>query len=170
MLRKAILVLGAAAVLGLAVVAFGYALPVDHVASGERIVSQAPAGIFAIIMDVERYPTWRSDVEAVQVLERTPHLRWRERGPNGEITFELQDSVPASRIVTKIADRTLPFGGSWMFVLTPEAGGARVVITEHGEVYTPLFRVMSRFVFGHTATIETFLGDLAARASTPAGR
>ena len=34
------------------------------------------------------------------------------------------------------------------------------MITENGEVYNPLFRFMSRFVFGHTATIDKYLEDL----------
>jgi len=44
--------------------------------------------------------------------------------------------------------------------VTPSGSGTRVRITEHGEVYNPVFRVLSRFVFGHTATLEEFLGNL----------
>ena len=40
-----------------------------------------------------------------------------------------------------------------------------VTITEHGQVFNPVFRVMSRFVFGHTATIEAYLTNLARRKS-----
>ena len=162
MLRTAILVAGAIGILVLIVVAFGYALPVGHVASVERTVPQPPDGIFTVIHDVERYPAWRSDVKEVRILERTPTLRWREVGSSGTITFELQEAVRPSRLVTRIADRSLPFGGTWMFVLTPEGSGTRVTITEHGEIYNPIFRVMSRFVFGHTAAMETFVGDLSA--------
>ncbi|MGH9311030.1 MAG: SRPBCC family protein [Vicinamibacterales bacterium] len=161
MLRTAILVAGALGILVLIVVAFGYALPVGHVASVDRAFGQPPARVFAVIHDVERYPAWRSDVKQVQIVERTPALRWREVGSNGTITFEVQEAVNPSRLVTRIADRSLPFGGTWMFVLTPEGSGTRVAITEHGEVYNPIFRVMSRFVFGHAATMETFLGDLS---------
>jgi uncharacterized protein YndB with AHSA1/START domain len=162
MLRTAILVAGALGIVVLILVTFGYALPVSHVASVDRTFAQPPARIFAVIHDVERYPTWRSDVKEVRIVERTPGLRWREVGSNGTITFELQEAVSPSRLVTRIVDRSLAFGGTWMFVLTPEGSGTRVAITEHGEVYNPLFRVMSRFVFGHTATMETFLGDLSA--------
>ena len=41
--------------------------------------------------------------------------------------------------------------------------GTRVSITERGEVYNPIFRFLSRFVFGHTGTMETYLRDLARK-------
>ena len=36
-------------------------------------------------------------------------------------------------------------------------------ITEDGQVHNPIFRFMSRFVFGYTATIDGFLKDLHAK-------
>ena len=160
MLRKAVLVLGALVSLLLAVVAFGYALPVAHVATGEAQLTAPPERVFAVVHGVEDYAKWRSDVEAVEIVARAPKLQWRERGDNGTIAFELEGSDPPRQMVTRIADRTLPFGGSWTFVLQPSGAGTRLTITENGEVYNPLFRVMSRFVFGHTATIEKYLEDL----------
>jgi hypothetical protein len=37
------------------------------------------------------------------------------------------------------------------------AGKTLVTITERGEVYDPLFRFMSKFVFGHTSTMDSCL-------------
>ena len=160
MLRIAILVAGALGALLLAVVAFGYALPVTHVAARDAVLPAPPERIFAVLTDVETFPKWRSDVQAVEVIARTPRLQWRERGSGGTIAFEVQETDPPRRLVTRIADRTLPFGGAWTFTLQPVDGGTKLTITENGEVYNPLFRVMSRFVFGHTATIDRYLGDL----------
>ncbi len=78
----------------------------------------------------------------------------------GRSRSKLQESEPPRRLVTRITDKTLPFGGAWTFTLQPVDGGTKLTITENGEVYNPLFRVMSRFVFGHTATIDRYLGDL----------
>lgn len=36
-----------------------------------------------------------------------------------------------------------------------------VTITENGEVSNILFRFMSRYIFGHTASIDTYLKALA---------
>ena len=160
MLRIAILVAGGLGALLLAIVAFGYALPVAHVATRDAVLPAPPERIFAVLTDVEAFPKWRSDVQGVEVIARTPQVRWRERDSDGTITFEVQESEPPRRLVTRIADRTLPFGGAWTFTLQPADDGTRLTITENGEVYNPLFRVMSRFVFGHTATIDRYLEDL----------
>jgi uncharacterized protein YndB with AHSA1/START domain len=162
MLRIAILVLGALAAVLLAVIAFGYALPVAHVASREAAFAAPPDRVHAALTDVERYPDWRSDVRSVEVVARAP-LQWREHGSNGSIVFEVRENTPPGKLVTHIADRSLPFGGTWTFQLAPAGTGTRLTITEHGEVYNPLFRVMSRFVFGHTATIDQYLADLRTR-------
>ena len=162
MLRIIILVLGALVAVLLAVVAFGYALPVGHVASRAATLAAPPERVHAALADVERYPAWRSDVRSIEVVGRAP-LQWREHGSNGSIAFEIRENTPPRKLVTHIADRTLPFGGTWTFEIAPAGTGTRVTITEHGEVYNPLFRVTSRFVFGHTATIDRYLSDLRAR-------
>jgi uncharacterized protein YndB with AHSA1/START domain len=159
MLRILILILGVLVAVILLLIAIGYALPIGHVATRETRLGVPPERVFSVLRDVEKFPAWRSGVRSVEVLAATPALRWRERGDN-DITFEMETVEPPRKIVTRIADKTLPFGGSWTYELSPQDGGTRLVITENGEVYNPLFRIMSRFVFGHTATIDRFLEDL----------
>jgi hypothetical protein len=53
--------------------------------------------------------------------------------------------------------------GTWTFEFVPDGGGTRLTITERGEVYNPNFRFMSRFVFGHTATMDAFFESLGKR-------
>jgi hypothetical protein len=76
------------------------------------------------------------------------------------IAFAAEEMVPNHRLVTRIVDRGLPFGGSWTYELEPSGDGTRITITENGEVYNPVFRFVSRFVMGHTATIDTYLSSL----------
>jgi len=159
-LRVTVLVLGAIVVVLLAVIAAGYALPVAHVASREAQLGTPPERVFQTLANVDDFPKWRSDVQSVEIVARSPRLQWREHGDNGPITFELQRSEPSRQLTTRITDTSLPFGGSWTFALAPSGGGTKLTITENGEVYNPLFRFMSRFVFGHTATIEKYLADL----------
>lgn len=148
------------ALLVVVLVVVGYLLPVAHVASVEAQFARSPGEVFATIADVKRYPEWRPDVSRVELLADAPRTRWKESGGNGEITFEVEDAAPPGRLQARIADRTLPFGGSWTYEVTPSGSGTLVRITEHGEVYNPVFRVLSRFVFGHTATMEQFLRNL----------
>jgi hypothetical protein len=90
-------------------------------------------------------------------------MRWREHSKSGDITFEFAETTAHVRAVARIADPSLPFGGRWTYELAPDGAGTRLTITEHGEVYNPIFRFMSRFVFGHTSTIEQFLAALQRR-------
>jgi hypothetical protein len=162
MIRIALLILGALCLLIGIVAVIGYTLPKGHVASRDMAIPAAPERVFAVLQDVEKYPQWRSDVKSVEVLARAPVLRWREHGSDGAITFEVQEAQKPTRMVGRIADPSLAFGGSWTYILQPEGNGTRLSITEDGEVYNPIFRFMSRFVFGHTATMDKYLADLAA--------
>jgi hypothetical protein len=102
-------------------------------------------------------------VQSVDVLSTEGALRWREVGGDGTITYERTEEQRPRRLVSRIADETLPFGGSWTYDLAPEGGGTRVTITERGYVTNPLFRFMARFVFGHHRTQEEFLRGLGRR-------
>jgi uncharacterized protein YndB with AHSA1/START domain len=158
---------GVAAVLGLllAVLAFvGSRLPADHVASRRAVIRRPPAEVFTAIRDFARAPEWRKDVKRVEILNGAP-LRFREEGGHGTITMELVEDVAPARMVTRIADESLPFGGTWTFELTPAEGGAAtsITITERGTVRPAIFRALSRYVFGHHRTLETYLRALGTR-------
>lgn len=167
MLERIGLVAGIIVLLAALAVAAGSMLPVAHVASRGATFAQPPDRVFAVIVDVEAFPRWRSDVRAVEVLAWEPAVRWREHARRDAITFERMEVQPPARLVTRIADPDLPFGGTWTYELAPEGSGTRLTITEHGEVYNPVFRLLSRFVFGHGATLETFLADLERRLPAP---
>ncbi len=68
-----------------------------------------------------------------------------------------------ARLVTRIADERLPYGGTWTYEVEEDAGGSRVTITEDGEIYNPIFRVVSRFFLGYHATQRSYLRALGAK-------
>jgi hypothetical protein len=158
----AVLVLVAATVF-----AVGWFLPVGHVASRSAAFTRPPQDVYAAVSDVAAYPRWWSELSRVEMLPMTNgRVRFRQHTSSGPLVMEVVESVPPSRFVTRIDDPEQPFGGTWTFELTPEAGGTRLTITERGEVYNPVFRFLSRFVFGHTGTIDSFLEALST-ASQP---
>lgn len=160
MIRKVVLYAVAALVLVVVLVtAIGYLLPQDHVASVEAQLSAPPSQVFDRINDPVRYPEWRKDLTRVEMLAAQP-LKWREHAGDDPITYEVVESRPPEHLVVRIADPELPFGGTWTYELRPEGTGTRLVITERGEVYNPIFRFMSRFVFSRTATMEKMVADL----------
>jgi len=140
----------------------GSRLNPNHVASRAIRLKEAPTEVYAVIHDFERSPNWRSDLKKVEMLGVVDgHPRFREQGSHGGVTYEVLEDVAGQRLVTRIVDRDLGYSGSWTQVLTPNDKGTLLTITENGEVSNPLFRFMSRYVFGQTSTIDNYLKSLA---------
>jgi hypothetical protein len=155
-------VIAAVALLAGIVAIIGSRLPKTHVASRSILLHQSPQNVYRVVRDFGATPKWRPDVKQVDVEpQQGGPLHFREVGKNGTINFELVEDVPAERMVTRIRDTDLGYSGKWTYVLAGENGGTRVTITEDGEVSNVLFRFMSRYVFGHTATIDSYLTALA---------
>ncbi len=142
----------------------GWLLPVGHVASRTMHVRRSPVAVFERVSDVATYPAWRSGVARVEILEPASGLvRFREYSGNGDgLTMEIVESVVPAKLVTRIADPSQPFGGTWTFEIGAAADGAVIIITERGEVYNPIFRFVARFVLGHHRTLDQYLADLRA--------
>jgi hypothetical protein len=47
-------------------------------------------------------------------------------------------------------------------VIVPDGSGSRITITENGEIYNPIFRVVSR-AMGYTSTLDAYLESLAVK-------
>ena len=156
--------LGSLLAVVLLVTLIGFLLPKSHIASVAKHYDAPPATVWSLITERDRFPTWRSDLRGVEQLPASDgKVRWKEQSKYDAVTMEVTEAVPEQKLVTRIADEGLPFGGTWTFELGKEGSGTLLTITEHGEVYNPIFRFVSRFVMGHTATMEKFHAD-AARA------
>ena len=163
-MRIIVLLLAVVVGLGLIVVVVGYLLPVRHVATVVAHVPATPEQVWGALTDVAAYPTWRGDVTSVEMLPSdSGHVAWREHGKNDAISFAIEEAERPRQLVTRITDKSLPFGGGWEYTITADGTGSRVQITERGEVYNPVFRFVSRFVMGHTATASAYLKALGAR-------
>jgi hypothetical protein len=155
--------LGVAVVVGLGVLAFviGALLPVAHVATVEAMYGTPADRVFATIADVQGGVAWRTGLEQVEILSGSDEpLRWREKSSFGTLTFRRDEFTPPARLVGRIDDRSQGFGGRWIYELTPRGERTVLRITEEGEVYNPLFRFLSRYVFGHYRTLEQYARDL----------
>lgn len=159
-----LIVVGVVVALVALVMVIGTTLPQNHSASRSTHLSAPPDTVWRLITDVEGYPAWRSDVDSVERLQSpSGSMTWREISGGDRITLEAVTVEPPSHLVARIADKGLPFGGSWDYRLEPDGSGTRITITENGEVYNPVFRFVSRYVMGHTATIDKYLKNLAAK-------
>ena len=157
---------GAVAIVALiAIVAIvGSFLPKGHRASRTMIYKAPTSAVFAAITDVEQFPNWRSDIQSVEVLGNDGRgMRFRETSSQGVVTYRVVLREPDKKLVTRIDDPSLPFGGSWTLEIQPVPEGTSLTITEDGEVYNPIFRFMSKVIFSPYSTIDRYHADLQKR-------
>jgi hypothetical protein len=146
----------------------GWLLPKAHTVTREARFRQPPEAIWKAITDIDAMPAWRQGLKSVRHLPDQNGLpAWVETLDSGTIPLETVVSQPPAMLVVRIADPKLPFGGTWTYEIAPIPEGSSLRIREDGEVYNPLFRFLSRFVFGQSATIETYLKSLAKKFGEP---
>jgi uncharacterized protein YndB with AHSA1/START domain len=161
-MKITLIILGSIASLIAIVAIVGALLPRDHVATLTARIPASPEAVWAVITDPAKFPTWRGDVTKVELLPpAATGLSWREHSRHGAITMVVDLAEPPHKMIGRIADEGLPYGGKWIYEITPDGGSAsRVTITEAGSVYNPMFRFVSRFIMGHTASIDAYLRAL----------
>ena len=154
-----------AVVVGLVVVVavVGALLPKAH-AVARRIVLKAPArDVFECISDVMAAPQWRDAKSVAWLPDSDGKKCFREVSSFGPMDLRIERSEPDRLFVTRIVTQDSPFGGTWTIRLDAAGDTTAVTVTENGEVYNVFFRFLSRFVFGHTGTIDGYLRALGKR-------
>ena len=138
----------------------GYFMPVKHVARHSVVLNTTSAELWKILHDHAQYPNWRSDLKSVVVKD---DRHWTETSGNGTLDFESEIVRVNEVFHSHIMNKDLPFGGSWTYELKPNGNRTELTITENGEVYNPLFRFMSKYIFGHESTLKKYGGDIAKK-------
>lgn len=157
-MKMVLLVAGIFVVAVAGVIVIGALLPKRHVATRSATFKAAPEQLFALIAGSQ---TWRPDVKSCELVQQGGKTFQRETSKRGEtILYELEGSRPPLAIQRRIATDNLPYAGTWTFALEPSRGVTRVRITEDGEVYNPIFRFVSKFILGQTATQDAYLKAL----------
>ncbi len=156
MKRWIAIILTVLAVMGASVYGIGMTLPVEHRASVTFEVPSPAETVWDLVTTVERFPEWRPDVDRVEQLQTVRgQMSWRETGSGGELPLFVEEEERPHRLVVRIGEG-LPFGGTWTYVLTAADSVTSITITEDGEVYSPMFRFVSRFIMGHDATLNRY--------------
>lgn len=116
--------------------------------------------VFAAVTDVEGQPAWRADVKAIEILETTPNLKWREvlhKGP--AITFQERRKLENRLFEIEIVESA--FGGRWVGTFEPLSdGGTRVTFTETSIIANPFLRTVSILVIDLNKTISEYTSNL----------
>jgi hypothetical protein len=142
----------------------GWLLPKAHTVTREARFHQPPEAVWRAITDIDAMPTWRQGLKSVKHLPDQNGLpAWVETLDSGTIPLATVVSQPPVKLVVRITDPKLPFGGTWTYEIMPIPTGSSLRIREDGEVYNPIFRFVSRFVLGQSATIDAYLKSLAKK-------
>jgi len=173
-MRWALIAIGSLVAIVGVVAAVGAALPKGHQASVAARIARPAAEVWATIVDFGSWTAWNQEIQRMERLpDREGQAVWVMHDKNGKMpTRVLEATAPdgprPGRLVTRIDDPTLPFGGTWTWEVTPAGEQADVRITEDGEIYNPMFRFMARFVFGYEGTAKAFLAALGKKLGKPA--
>jgi hypothetical protein len=168
-MRWLLFILVALASLVLVMAVIGAVLPRKHEATRAANFRQRPAALYGLIRDFAPAAPWRRDAVRVELLPaRDGRPTFREVSGRHAITYVVLQDRPAERLVMKIADEDLPYGGTWTYEFIPTAEGTSVRITERGEIKNVWFRFLARFAFGYTGSMDTRLRDIGRHFGEPA--
>jgi len=157
-----LLILGGLAAFVAAVAIIGSLLPKGHTATVSVRLKQKPEAVWAAITDYAGQASWRTDIKSIERMpDQNGHQVWREKNGN-TVTLETIEETPPRRLVRKIADPSLPFGGTWTYEIAPVDSGCTITITENGEVYNVIFRAIGKLM-DPSATMKGYLKALGKK-------
>jgi uncharacterized protein YndB with AHSA1/START domain len=143
--------------------AVGMFLPRGHVNTRSARFARSPQAVWDVITDFAGATTWRTGLARVEMLPPVGgKASFVEHGKDGKLPFVVEEQVAPRRLVMRILDKGLAFGGCWILEVAADGDGARLTITEDGFIRNPIFRTLSRTVFSTSATIEQYLRGLGA--------
>jgi hypothetical protein len=165
-MKWVLIVMGSLAVLFALMALVGLFVSREHRATSSIALRQAPDSIWKVVRDLGTGPTWWPALTAAERLpDRAGHEVWRHKMSGFDVPIIVLESTPPRKLVTEIDPKARKaFGGTWTYELTPEAGGGtRVSVTETGWIGNPVFRFMSRFLFGYYGSLDGYLRALGKR-------
>jgi hypothetical protein len=142
-------------------VVIGSMLPAGHGASASAVYTASPEELWSVVSDVAGWPAWNSAISAtLRQPERAGRPVWLTVGDQGEMLFVVDVAEPPRLFVTRIPqDAEIGFSGTWRYEIETTQRGARLTITERGEVVNPVFRFVALF-WDPTSTMRRYLSDL----------
>ena len=163
MLRALVAIVVAIGVVVGVVALLGNQMPIGHVASRYAVINAPIDVVFSTITEFQAAASWR-ELKGVTVTKdsATGKTKVREESRTGPVTMQVEQLIPPRRLVMRIVDESA-FGGVWVYALEPQANATRITITEHGEVYNPVFRFVARYIIGYTGTIDDYLRSLGRK-------
>jgi len=114
------------------------------------------------VRDLGGVPAWWPDIkESVRQPDKNGQEVWRQKMSGWDVPLIVIESTPGRRLVTQIdTSAGGAFGATWTYALVPDSGGTKISVTEAGWIGNPIFRFLSRFVFGYYGSLDGYLKAL----------
>ena len=156
------------AVLGLValITLIGAFVPREHRATSTVVLHQPVDSVWKVVRDLGGVPAWWPEIkESVRLPDKDGHEVWRQKMSGWDVPLIVIESTAPRRLLTQIdTSAGGAFGGTWTYELTPDSGaGTKISVTEAGWIGNPIFRTLSRFVFGYYGSLDGYLRALGKR-------
>jgi uncharacterized protein YndB with AHSA1/START domain len=143
----------------------GAFVPREHRATSTVILAQPPDSVWKVVRDLGAVPSWWPEVkESVRQPDKNGQEVWRQKMSGFDVPLIVIESTAPHTLVTQIdTSAGGAFGGTWTYELTQDGDGTKISVTEAGWIGNPIFRFLSRFVFGYYGSLDGYLKALGKR-------
>ena len=164
-MKWALIILGGIAGLVGLMAVIGAFVPREHRATSTITLHQPPDSVWKVVRDLGGITAWWPEIkESVRQPDRDGQEVWRQKMSGFDVPLIVIESAPPRRLVTQIdTSAGGGFGGSWTYELALDSAGTRVIVTEAGWIGNPIFRFLSRFIFGYYGSLDGYLTALGKR-------
>lgn len=164
-MKWVVIVGGAALALVALITLIGAFVPRDHRATSTVVLQQPADSVWRVVRDLGGVPAWWPEIkESVRLPDSNGREAWRQKMSGWDVPLLVIESIPPRLLRTQIdSSAGGAFGGTWTYELTADSGGTRISLTEAGWIGNPIFRFLSRFVFGYYGTLDGYLKALGKK-------
>lgn len=165
-MKWVVIVGGGALALVALITLIGAFVPREHRATSTVVLHQPADSVWKVVRDLGGIPAWWPEIkESVRLPDKDGHEVFRQKMSGWDVPLIVIESTAPRRLVTQIdTSAGGAFGGTWTYELTPDSGaGTKISVTEAGWIGNPIFRTLSRFVFGYYGSLDGYLKALGKR-------
>lgn len=140
----------------------GSRLPRSHHATSRIRLTQPPEAVWPVVRSLETVSGWWPEVKrSVRLADQAGLQRYQHTLDNFAMILLVTEDQPPQLLRTTIdSPPGAPFGGSWIYDLTPSGTGTVIQVTEEGWIDNPFFRLMAG-IMGFHRTLDSYLTALA---------
>lgn len=165
-MKWVVMIGGGALALVALITLIGAFVPREHRATSTVVLHQPVDSVWKVVRDLGGVPAWWPEIkESVRLPDKDGHEVWRQKMSGWDVPLIVIESTAPRRLLTQIdTSAGGAFGGTWTYELTPDSGaGTKISVTEAGWIGNPIFRTLSRFVFGYYGSLDGYLRALGKR-------